>query len=249
MLGLSYGEIFLILGATAALIGPKDLPIIARTAGRLAGRAIGYVQLARGQFENVMQQTQFRQVNKELQDTMAQLEAIRHEIRSFSIMNPGPLTRTLTDVPDGTNIDTGANAKAGPSNPGEESIGTSGQQDRHQLNQQNQYGFKIETSVFKERGSKASAPSDLYTQATACARLAESLKAGALEGSVSMGTVDDRPGILSVLPVSAESAGLLPNRQGEVMGSDIVLEAVLESEVARNAKEFFSQPQNQIKLE
>lgn len=36
---------------------------------------------------------------------------------------------------------------------------------------------------------------------------------------------------------------------GEATGSDIVLEAVLEAEVARNAKEFFSQPQNQIKLE
>lgn len=43
-------------------IGPKDLPIIARTVGRLAGRGIGYVQLARGQFDNVMQQSQARQV-------------------------------------------------------------------------------------------------------------------------------------------------------------------------------------------
>lgn len=31
-----------------------------------------------------------------------------------------------------------------------------------------------------------------------------------------------------------------------VEGSDIVLEAVLEAEVARNAKDFFSQPENQI---
>lgn len=44
------------------IAGPKDLPKIARTAGRLAGQAIGYVQLARGQFENVMQQSQARQV-------------------------------------------------------------------------------------------------------------------------------------------------------------------------------------------
>ena len=42
--------------------GPKDLPIIARTAGRFAGRAIGYVQLARGQFDSVMQQSQVSQV-------------------------------------------------------------------------------------------------------------------------------------------------------------------------------------------
>lgn len=44
------------------MLGPKDLPIIARTAGRLSGRAIGYVQMARGQFESVLQQTQARQV-------------------------------------------------------------------------------------------------------------------------------------------------------------------------------------------
>lgn len=31
-----------------------------------------------------------------------------------------------------------------------------------------------------------------------------------------------------------------------VEGSDIVLEAILEAEVARNAKDFFSQPTNQI---
>lgn len=31
-----------------------------------------------------------------------------------------------------------------------------------------------------------------------------------------------------------------------VEGSDIVLEAVLEAEVARNAKDFFSHPANQI---
>nr|GMD24776.1 sec-independent protein translocase protein TatB-like [Ipomoea batatas]GMD26380.1 sec-independent protein translocase protein TatB-like [Ipomoea batatas] len=97
MLGISYGELFLLLGATAALIGPKDLPILARTAGRLSGRAIGYVQMARGQFESVMQQTQARQVHKELQDTIAQLEAIKHEIRTISFMNPGPLTTRLVD--------------------------------------------------------------------------------------------------------------------------------------------------------
>lgn len=33
------------------------------------------------------------QVHKELQDTMAQLDAIRHEIRSISMVNPTPFTR------------------------------------------------------------------------------------------------------------------------------------------------------------
>ncbi|KAH9626732.1 hypothetical protein KSS87_022046 [Heliosperma pusillum] len=265
MLGLSYGEIFLILGATAALIGPKDLPIIAKTAGRLAGRAIGYVQLARGQFENVMQQTQFRQekqqqpasasplanVNKELQDTMAQLEAIRYEIRSFSIMNPGPLTQKLMDNATQPNTETGDIKDTGPSTQSVESRGVGTHPAQHLQQQQPRYNFKAETSPFKEHSSAASVSSNLLSQASMYAKLAESqpLKSGEVEGSGDMDKINDQPGLLSVLPVSAESAGLLPKRQGEVTGSDIVLEAVLEAEVARNAKEFFSQPQNQIKYE
>lgn len=95
MFGISYGELFLILGATAALIGmftlssylfhtslchfykylyssmyiwfvgPKDLPKIARTAGRLVGRSVGYIQMARGQFDSVMQHSQATQVLEE----------------------------------------------------------------------------------------------------------------------------------------------------------------------------------------
>lgn len=33
----------------------------------------------------------------------------------------------------------------------------------------------------------------------------------------------------------------------DVKGSDVLLEAILEAEVAHNAKDFFAQPQNQIK--
>lgn len=41
-----------------------------------------------------------KQVHKELQDTIAQLEAIRHEIRSISFVNPSPLTRSLMNDPE-----------------------------------------------------------------------------------------------------------------------------------------------------
>lgn len=34
---------------------------------------------------------------------------------------------------------------------------------------------------------------------------------------------------------------------GDLRGSDLLLEAVLEEEVARNARDFFSQAQNQVK--
>ncbi|XVF62981.1 hypothetical protein PTKIN_Ptkin09bG0052300 [Pterospermum kingtungense] len=227
MFGISYGELFLLIGATAALVGPKDLPKIARTAGRLAGRSIGYVQLARGQFDNVMQQSQARQVHKDLQDTMAQLNAIRYEIRSLSLMNPGPMTRRLMESPS----EPASNSNAGTIPP---------EICKEEKN--------AADTVKKDYNFKSSASTNLHSQATAYARLAESeaVKAGSVRCNVEEENLNYEFGDLSVLPVSAESAGFLPDRKESTKGSDIVLEAVLEAEVARNAKDFFSQPQNQI---
>ncbi|KAL5725201.1 hypothetical protein ACHQM5_008370 [Ranunculus cassubicifolius] len=223
MLGVSYGEIFLIIGASAVLLGPKDLPMIARTVGRLAGRSIGYVQLARGQFENVMQQSQAKQVHKELQDTMQQLEAIRHEIRSISFMNPGPMARSLMDKKTEPTPDTSDSLLVETSVPPDVNVDQ-----------------KLPEPILKENVSSAT---NLESQATAYARLAEAqLKNDALKSGEEMD-------ILNVLPVSAESAGLLPNRKDESSGSDIMLEAVLEAEVAQNAKQFFAEHQNELKVQ
>ena len=93
MLGVSYGQLLLLIGAVVAftgtsiflhvslfvlfihstqyhpcielnqLLGPKDFPRVSRLAGRMAGRAIGYVQLARGQFDVIMHQSQAQQVS------------------------------------------------------------------------------------------------------------------------------------------------------------------------------------------
>ncbi|XP_030510608.2 uncharacterized protein LOC115725287 [Cannabis sativa] len=225
MLGISYGELFLLIGATAALVGPKDLPIIARTLGRFAGRSIGYVQLARGQFENVMYQSQARQVHKELQETMSQLEAIRHEIRSISFMNPSPLTRNLMD----TALDPNNHVNAGETLV-EKSV-------------------EEQKPIVKDNSFKTSSSVDLHSQATSFAKLAESeaVQNISLKGNLEKVKFDYEVGHFAVLPVSAESAGLLPNRkENNIKGSDIMLEAELEAEVAHNAKDFFSQPQNQL---
>ncbi|KAJ8627114.1 hypothetical protein MRB53_020421 [Persea americana] len=225
MLGISYGELFLMLGATAALIGPKDLPMIARTAGRLAGRAIGYVQMARGHFENVLQQSQASQVHKELQDTMAQLEAIRYEIRSLSIMNPGPMTRRLMD-----------GVEHAPS--------TSGSNTAEKLVEEK----KTTGSISEDHSATTIISATMHSQAMTYAKLAESatLKTASLKaGGVNL---NDDDGLFTVLPVSAESTGLLPNRRDEVKGSDIMLEAIVEAEIAHKAKDFFAQPQNQINV-
>lgn len=229
MFGISYGELFIIIGATAALIGPKDLPKIARTAGRLAGRSIGYVQMARGQFDNIMQQSQVTQVHKELQETMAQLEAIRYEIRSVSIMNPGPFTRRF----DG----------ALPPSKDAPAVATVAEETIREI------GTPVTSP--KDLSSGNTYSSNLHSEAMAYAKLAEAplIKTDSYKGNGDVKKLKEDGGLLNVLPISAESAGLLPKLSDAPKGSDIVLEAILEAEVARNAKHFFSQPENQIPKE
>ena len=63
---------------------------------------------------------------------------------------------------------------------------------------------------------KTSDAINLHTQATAYAKLAESeaLKTGSFKGNLEKEKLDDEAGLFTILPVSAESAGLLPNRNG-----------------------------------
>ncbi|BBN67509.1 hypothetical protein Prudu_101S000200, partial [Prunus dulcis] len=228
MFGISYGELFLLIGATAALIGPKDLPRIARTAGRLAGRSIGYVQLARGQFDNVMQQSQARQVHKELQDALAQLESIRYEVRSISLMNPGPMARRLMDNPqDPAALSDGSILSSHTLLP---RANSSFEKPKEELKSRN--------TVVKDDTFRTSDSPNLHSQATAYAKLAESdaVKTGSLKSSAEQENLKDESGLFVVLPISAESTGMLPNRKVVVMaenvkGSDIVLEAIVEAEV------------------
>ncbi|KAK1379174.1 sec-independent protein translocase protein TatB [Heracleum sosnowskyi] len=252
MLGVSYGQLLLLIGAVVAFTGPKDFPRVSRIAGRMAGRAIGYVQLARGQFDVIMHQSQAQQVHKELKDTMAQLEAIRHEIRTVSFMNPGQLTTRLVDNLDQT---TAANRSIESEKVTEENISRTTtpkadylQDSRLTAPSSFQIHSKATASSSFDIHSKATASSsfDIHSKATAYASLAES---SAFNSGSGTNEISDKSGLLFVLPVSAESAGLLPNRKGNVSGSDLVLEAIVEAEVANNAKEFFAQPQSQLKPE
>ncbi|XP_020412752.1 uncharacterized protein LOC18785756 [Prunus persica] len=187
-----------------------------------------------------MQQSQAHQVHKELQDAFAQLESIRYEVRSISLMNPGPMARRLMDNPQDpaslsgfaslltTSLYVFLRANSSLEKPKEE--------------------LKSRNTVVKDDTFRTSDSPNLHSQATAYAKLAESdvVKTGSLKSSAEQENLKDESGLFIVLPISAESTGMLPNRKENVKGTDIVLEALVEAEVARNAKDFFSQPENQI---
>ncbi|CAI5503795.1 unnamed protein product [Closterium sp. Naga37s-1] len=78
-------------------LGPKDIPVIARAAGRLTGRAMGFVQAARTKFSSFADQTQLSELQQEVQQAMAQLQAIRHQLNSgVRMLNSGCLTAVAT---------------------------------------------------------------------------------------------------------------------------------------------------------
>ncbi|XP_068635934.1 uncharacterized protein [Aristolochia californica] len=282
MLGMSYGELFLLLGATAALIGPKDLPKIARMAGRLAGKSIGYVQIARGQFDNILQQSQAQEVHKELQDALAQIDAIRYEMRSLSFMNPGPMTRRLMDGGADTSAtnsspmtqklmdigeispsDTSAtnsspmtqklmdNGEISPSDtsatnssPMTQKLMDNGEGAAKELNKELQSVNMASEADSGDPGNLAS----LHNQAIMYEKLAKLTSPGTncSSSNENIEKLSEDAGGLSVLPISAKSAGLLLPCKGDMRGSDIMLEAILEAEVAANAKHFV---ENKIQLE
>ncbi|RXI00649.1 hypothetical protein DVH24_000883 [Malus domestica] len=201
MFGISYGELFLLIGATVALV--------------------------------------------ELQDALAQLESIRYEVRSISLMNPGPMTRQLIDnIQDPAPLSSGSILSSHTLFPivYVNLLGTNislekSKEERNSIN-----------SVMKDSTLRTSDAPNFHSQATAYAKLAESdaVKTGTLKSGAEKDDLYDESGLFIVLPISAESTGMLPSRKENVKGSDLLLEAVVEAEVARNAKDFFSQPENQI---
>ncbi|XVF28712.1 hypothetical protein REPUB_Repub15cG0053700 [Reevesia pubescens] len=157
-------------------------------------------------------------------------------------MNPGPMTRRLKEISPEPASD--SNAGICPPEICKEEKNSA-------------------DTVKKDYNLKSLASTDLHSQATVYPRLAESgaVKAGSARCSVEEENLNYEFGDFSILPVSAESAGFLQDRKAgsyiihldsfpgnnkSAKGSDIVLEAVAEAEVACNAKDFFSLPQNQI---
>ncbi|KAI5066331.1 hypothetical protein GOP47_0018955 [Adiantum capillus-veneris] len=230
--GFSFGEVLLLMVGTVILLGPKDLPIVARAAGRLTGRAVGYIQTIRSQADTIMQQSQANSLQKELREAMAQLDAIRYEVRSgMSIMQPRPFVRE--------NL---------------ENYGSGLQQATklvHKIeNTLDRFADATTSNVQTEGISKSSV--DLQRQATSFARVAGHLHAiGTPEAvhltdkkriPIAKAFKENESGV-SILPISAVSMGLFPARTGPIAGgSDLMLESLAERKVAQQAVEFLQQP-------
>ncbi|PVH34362.1 hypothetical protein PAHAL_8G206200 [Panicum hallii] len=269
MLGFSTGQLLVILGACSVMMKPSDMVKIARTAGRMTGRAVGRLIVARRQLDEILGQSAATQVHKELKDAMTQLDSIRYEVQNLSRLTPGHFNMRQQNT---------GMAEAGKSDASDVSV-TEPEEFRHEIrsiireemesfcrmrdstknfgNSSTTEARKIDVAddhmPLKSKDMKMAGTglTNLHSQAMTYARLSEAprLKADSSLSGNYQEQLKENNGLLNVLPISAESAGLLPNRSGGPTGSDLVLEAVLEAEVAENAKFFVSQPHDQLPKE
>lgn len=66
-LGLGYGELILLIGTGSMLLGQKDLVKISGYSGRVVGWMVGYLQLARGQLQDIGAASEMSRMHHEMQ--------------------------------------------------------------------------------------------------------------------------------------------------------------------------------------
>ena len=82
-LGFSYGEILGTSIAAIVLLGPKDVPRIAKALGRLSGKMVGYSHVYREKVERILDESgeEVKELREEMRGTTKALEDVVGEIR------------------------------------------------------------------------------------------------------------------------------------------------------------------------
>lgn len=81
-LGFSYGEILGTSIAAIVLLGPKDVPRIAKALGRLSGKMVGYSHVYREKVERILDESgEVKELREEMRGTTKALKNVVGEIR------------------------------------------------------------------------------------------------------------------------------------------------------------------------
>ena len=88
-LGFSYGEIFGTTLAAVVLLGPKDVPVVAKSLGRFAGKMVGYSHVYREKVEKILEESEVKELREDLRGTTKALENVVGEIRGFGLRSRG----------------------------------------------------------------------------------------------------------------------------------------------------------------
>ncbi|GKZ00736.1 hypothetical protein MPSEU_001025500 [Mayamaea pseudoterrestris] len=76
---ISWGELTVVIGLGLFIIGKKDLPKAAHVAGTQVGRVVGLLQGARARADRFAGQNELRQLQRELQSGLRELDMVKSE--------------------------------------------------------------------------------------------------------------------------------------------------------------------------
>lgn len=228
MLGISYLELLFLLGLGSVILGPKDLPRVARYAGQATGRAASFLTVARSRFTKFSEEAHLDKLHAEMQQSMQQLSAIQSELRgNINFMNPGPVARRAMKMP-------AAQATSAQASHAYEHS--------HQQSSQDQ-GKTNSSKMASSPAASSFAASAIEMTATMNKKLAHTSEL------LQQQTAQKSDGQLTALPLSAVAMGKAPGRSGSIpTGSDILLDALREEEVAAQAQQFLETDQGQALL-
>mmetsp|Transcript_1069 Transcript_1069/g.2493 ORF Transcript_1069/g.2493 Transcript_1069/m.2493 type:complete len:252 (+) Transcript_1069:405-1160(+) len=91
---VTVSQLALVVLVGAAVVGPRDLPKVARTAGHALGAATRFIIKSRRQAEQLVQEAQIPEIRQEIHKSLSELDRIRSEISSATRM--GSSTSSLT---------------------------------------------------------------------------------------------------------------------------------------------------------
>ena len=238
-----------------------------RALGRMTGRATGLLYRARAQLFDFAEKTELTKVQQELQATMYQLNAIRSELQGgINILDPGPLTRRVfmdggSSTPSGSSSSSilGGNQQQQRSSNGEPSTSPPPPISNSFRDMRNSSGGGGEGLGFPSAAASAAASTAAAAPTTPAGLQSSQSKPTAAvqpvdlprtpppllrssETSTTPTTTMSTTVPFQVLPISAQSAGLVPDRTATApTGSEILLDALQEEKVARQAQAFFKQ--------
>lgn len=92
MFDISWGELGLITAVGVAIVGRKDLPMVARAAGHYTGRAVGWLQGMRTRADRFTAQNELAHLQGQVRTGMRQLQAVQAEVLSASRVSTGPMS-------------------------------------------------------------------------------------------------------------------------------------------------------------
>lgn len=111
---LTVPKVAVLVGVSAVILGRKEVLHIALVSGRMTGRALGTLREGRGALQRFLRETNVdvAGLNSEMQESLAEVRAIRAELQAMGNFSPRMLTRGAFEEDHGGRVDIAGNLRA-----------------------------------------------------------------------------------------------------------------------------------------